>query len=268
MNSCGRARMKMMSSPMPGSANTLAHRIRGMLTSVSLRERVADVLHRAGALNALMAVRRIAPGPKTLTILTYHHIADGDASSPYDPGVADATPAQFRRQMQTLVRFCTPIGIDELVDAIEGAPLPKNPVMVTFDDGYRSCHDVALPILREVGMRAAFFVATSFVAERRVYWWERIAIVLANARVATAKLAYPLPLTVVARDPSSQRMLVDIIKDTVGLDVGRFLDEIYAAFGVDWNRDIEAKHADAIVMTWDHLRALSRAGMNVESHTR
>jgi hypothetical protein len=25
--------------------------------------------------------------------------------------------------------------------------------MVTFDDGYRSCHDVALPILRAVGMR-------------------------------------------------------------------------------------------------------------------
>ena len=41
-----------------------------------------------------------------------------------------------------------------LLHKLEGAPLPKNPVMVTFDDGYRSCHDVALPILRAVGMRA------------------------------------------------------------------------------------------------------------------
>ena len=61
--------------------------------------------------------------------------------------------------MEMLARYGTPIGIDELVRALDGAPLPKNPVMVTFDDGYRSCHDVALPILRAVGMRATFFVA-------------------------------------------------------------------------------------------------------------
>ncbi|MDB4953548.1 MAG: polysaccharide deacetylase [Myxococcales bacterium] len=239
-----------------------------MLRIVSLREHVAGVLHRAGALKAVMHIRRFAPVPARITILTYHHIADDDPTYPYDPGVADATPAQFRRQMELLARYGTPIGIDDLVRAFDGATLPKNPVMVTFDDGYRSCHDVALPILRAVGMRATFFIATGYVTNRKLYWWERIAIILAQARVASATLTYPQSIEIVANDPRAQAILADYIKDTPSLDLERFLIGVSTAFGVEWNSAIEATHADNLVMSWDHVRALSRAGMDIESHTK
>src|SRR5215831_152992 len=111
MNSCGRARMNTTRSAIPGSANTRPnHSIRAMLTRVNQRERLAEMLHRAGALKALMRLRRIAPVPSTVSILTYHHVADEDSGYPYDQGVADATPKQFRRQMELLVRYGTPIG--------------------------------------------------------------------------------------------------------------------------------------------------------------
>src|SRR6187431_3322447 len=138
-----------------------------------MRERVAGLLHKAGILGAAMQLRRLVPMP-ALGIITYHHIDDHEPGYAFDPNVADATRAQFRRQIELLARHGTPISIDDLLRALEGGPLPKNPVMVTFDDGYRSCHDVALPILRAVGVRATFFIATSFVTERRLYWWERI----------------------------------------------------------------------------------------------
>ncbi len=216
----------------------------------------------------LMQLRRYAPGPSTVSILTYHHVADEDPTYPYDPGVADANPKQFRRQMEFLARYGTPIGIDELLRAVEGAPLPKNAVMVTFDDGYRSCHDVALPILRAVGMRATFFVPTGYVNDRKLYWWERIAICLSQARRPTATIAFPRPLEVSSQDPGSQRVLADLIKDTPNLDIKRFLDELCAAFGVEWSDEVEAMHAGNLIMSWDHVRALSRAGMDVESHSR
>ena len=239
-----------------------------MLGTVSTRERMAEALHRVGALRAVMSLRRVAPLPSRLAILTYHHVADQDPTYPYDPGVADATPSQFRRQMEVVARHGTPIGIDELVRAVDGAPLPKNPIMVTFDDGYRSCHDVALPILRSVGLRATFFVPTAFVADRRLYWWERIAVVLAARRARSATLSYPRPIVVETSDPRAQSQLADVIKNTPDLDVERFLEELYAAFGVEWNRSIEASHAANLVMTWDHVRALARAGMDIESHSR
>jgi peptidoglycan/xylan/chitin deacetylase (PgdA/CDA1 family) len=232
-----------------------------------MRERVAGWLHKAGALGAVMKLRRFAPMP-LLSIVTYHHIADQDDAYPYDSTVADANPAQFRRQMETLARYGTPIGVDELIRALHGAPLPKNAVMVTFDDGYRSCHDVALPILRAVGVRATFFVATSFISERRLYWWERIALLLKKARRTQIALAYPSRVALDAASPEAHDVLTKIVKNTRELDLERFLRELAIALGVEWNRQIEAEYADQLIMTWDQVRALARAGMDVESHGR
>jgi peptidoglycan/xylan/chitin deacetylase (PgdA/CDA1 family) len=146
--------------------------------------------------------------------------------------------------------------------------LPQNAVMITFDDGYRSCHDVALPLLRQVGLPAAFFIPTGFVGERRLYWWERIAFVLHATKLASATIAYPKPYAITARDPMALRNLADLVKDTPQLELERFLDELARAFRVDWDLSTEQRHADDIVMTWDHVRALAKAGMDVESHTK
>jgi peptidoglycan/xylan/chitin deacetylase (PgdA/CDA1 family) len=215
-----------------------------------------------------MQLRRLAPIPSTISILTYHHIAEDDPHYRFDPGVADATPEQFRRQMELCCKYASPIGIDQLVDALDGAPLPKNPVMVTFDDGYRSCRNTALPILKSVGLPAVFFVATSYVAERRLYWWERIAYVLSTTTLDSATLHYPRVLPIDAREPRALRLLAAIVKDTSGLDVDRFLDELALAFRVEWTRELEQKYAEDLVMTWDDVRALAHAGMDVESHSR
>lgn len=236
------------------------------------RERLVEVLDRAGVLRKVMQLRRLAPLP-IVGIVTFHHIHDvRDAAEhgayPYDPDVADATPRQFRRRLEALARIGTPISMAELLAGLGGGALPPNPLMITFDDGYRSCHDVALPILRALGIPATFFIATGFVARRRLYWWERIALALHAARRRRAQLAYPRAIEIDTRDPAVRRTLDDLVKNTWGLDIERFLDELCRALDVEWSPAIEAEHADRLIMTWDHVRALARAGMAVESHTR
>lgn len=214
-----------------------------------------------------MELRRRARVP-VLSIVTYHHLAEDDPAYPYDRGVADATPAQFRRQIEWLARRATPITVDDLVRALDGEPLPTNPLMITFDDGYRSCHDLALPILRELGVPATFFIATRFVTDRRLYWWERIAVLLGQTRRRTAVLHYPQTLELSLADPRTSNTLTNLIKDTHGLDVERFLTELGTALEVPWDRELEARYANGLIMTWDEVRALARAGMDVESHSR
>jgi peptidoglycan/xylan/chitin deacetylase (PgdA/CDA1 family) len=234
------------------------------------RQRLVEALDRAGLLRGVMQLRRLAPLP-IVGIVTFHHVHDVAAEHgayPYDPDVADATPPQFRRRMEMLASIGTPIGMADLLRAIDGAALPPNPVMVTFDDGYRSCHDVALPILRELGIPATFFIATSFVTERRLYWWERIALALHTARRPRAKLLYPAPIEFEAADPAARHVLDNLVKNTFGIDIGRFLAELYAALDVEWSPAHDAAHADRLIMTWDQVRALERAGMSIESHTR
>lgn len=232
-----------------------------------MRERVAGLLHKVGALGAVMQLRRLVPLP-TLSIITYHHVADPEPGYPFDPDIADATRAQFRRQMETLARYGTPIGVDELLRALDGGPLPKNPVMVTFDDGYRSCHDVALPILQQVGVPATFFISTSFITERRLYWWERIALLLTSARKDRGTIHYPHRVEIDPRQKGTRKRLNAIVKNEQGLDLERYLGEIATALGVEWSAEIEARHADDTIMTWDQVRALAAAGMDIESHTR
>ncbi|HWU91393.1 MAG TPA: polysaccharide deacetylase family protein [Kofleriaceae bacterium] len=232
-----------------------------------LYRRAADLLHRLGLLEAVLQLRR-AVTLRTISIVTYHRIADLDDDDPYDPEVIDATPAQFRRHVEMLARIGTPIGIDTLIRALDGGTLPPNPVMITFDDGYRSCREVALPILRRLGVPATVFVATAFADQRRLYWWDQIAAVLHLARGRRAELAYPHPLRIDTNDPGTRRRLTATIKNTRGLDLDRFLRELRAALRVPWSPELEARLAASLIMSWDDIRALANAGLDVESHSR
>jgi peptidoglycan/xylan/chitin deacetylase (PgdA/CDA1 family) len=118
-------------------------------------------------------------------------------------------------------------------------------------------------------MRATFFVATSFVTERRLYWWERISQLLGEAKHRTAVITYPHKIPLDLDDAKrTRKTLTDVVKNTLELDVDRFLDELGAALGVPWDREIEARHSDNLIMSWDQIRGLVGAGMDVESHGR
>ncbi|MCL2204891.1 MAG: polysaccharide deacetylase family protein [Defluviitaleaceae bacterium] len=87
-------------------------------------------------------------------ILMYHHI-DAD---PVNEWVV--TPEAFALQMRTLRdNGFTAITLCRLVDFVDyGIPLPERPIVITFDDGYRSMYEYAFPILQRYGM-----VATNFI---------------------------------------------------------------------------------------------------------
>lgn len=83
-------------------------------------------------------------------VLMYHHIAyDGDV-------LVTVTPEQFDGHMSALHDDgYTTVTFDELYDfAVGNGGLPEKPVVIVFDDGYRSVYDYAFPVLRKYGMRA------------------------------------------------------------------------------------------------------------------
>lgn len=237
---------------------------------MSARERIARLLSGAGILDAALKLRAATRLPY-LTTITYHHLADPGAEYDFDPGVADVTPEQFDRHLDLLERHFNVISIDDLVNALDGADLPPNPALITFDDGYRSCLEVAAPALIDHGMTAVFFIPTTIVEERTLFWWERIAWLLTRARrrgVTRLALEYPQARALDPADPGALGALVKVVKNTRGLDLDRFLDELTLACGVDWSRDLERELTDGLLMTWDEIRTLDAAGMDIESHSR
>ena len=231
------------------------------------RQRLADALHAVGALTLALRIRRSARLP-LLTVITYHHIYAPTGGYPFDDAVADATPAQFRRQLELVRQVCTPVTLCQVIDGLRGAPLPPNPVLIAFDDGYKSNLDVAAPILRELKMSAVFFIATDYIDERRLYWWEALAYISKRAVHRRLTLAYPEPLTLDLDAQRALRRLTSVVKNSHALDVTRFINELAVAAGVPWSTAIERELCDQLIMTWDEIRALARLGMDIGSHTR
>ncbi|MET9878070.1 polysaccharide deacetylase family protein [Actinacidiphila glaucinigra] len=101
-------------------------------------------------------------GSGPVPILMYHAVTDTPA--PATRGLS-VTPAAFAGQMTLLgARGFTPLGTAELAEAWRtGRPLPRRPVLITFDDGYEGVHRHALPVLKGLGFRATLFVSTGWL---------------------------------------------------------------------------------------------------------
>lgn len=235
---------------------------------MSKRRRFAQFLHRTGALKAILALRARSTAP-WLSVLTFHRFANGHGSEPFDDGVVDATDFDFERQVACLKNHFNVVGIDEICGLAHGKPLPPNPVAITFDDGYLDGYVRALPILLRHRCKAIFFIPTSFISERRLYWWDRAAYVLKHTSHARIRLHYPFSLDIdLAGDRSREIHRVFRIIKHQPLDLDRFLNELGEAAQIHWDRAAERGLADALLMSWDHVRALREAGMDVQSHTR
>ena len=235
------------------------------------RRAFASLLDGLGLSRAVLAARSKAVYPwRWLTVVTYHRISDTLAPG-YDPDVVDATPEIFDRHLTMLKRYFTLVDTRDLDAWRAGGKLPRNPAMITFDDGYRDNHDVVLPLLKRHDAKAVFFVATSYVGERRIYWWEHINNAIAISPLGAIRISYPEPLEFPLGNEAERRVavkaLLKLLKNAEGVDIERFLQGLYAACKLSFDRDEERRMADAALMTWDHIRALARAGMDVQSHS-
>ena len=92
------------------------------------------------------------PVREPMPVLMYHHmVPEGQ-----DCNAMTITPGKFRADLDIiLAKGYTPVLPGELA---EGAPLPEKPILITFDDGYRSNYDLVYPILREYGVKACISI--------------------------------------------------------------------------------------------------------------
>lgn len=72
------------------------------------------------------------------------------------------SPVQFQRQLKYLKwRGYETIRLDDLFKWLSlGKPLPKRPIILTFDDGYEDNYTYAFPILKKFGFTATIFLIT------------------------------------------------------------------------------------------------------------
>ena len=96
------------------------------------------------------------PQARTIAILTYHSLDDSGS-------VLSTAPRIFAEQMQIL--YEADLRVVPLSDArrvLNGIAPAGDLVAITFDDGFRSVYEYALPVLQRYGFAATVFLVTDY----------------------------------------------------------------------------------------------------------
>jgi peptidoglycan/xylan/chitin deacetylase (PgdA/CDA1 family) len=145
---------------------------------------------KTGLLAAGWYTNRIRSGafPGVLA-LCYHGVResarhDGDTPFANLHVLADTFDAQCRMIAET----CHPIDLATFCDArANRRALPDRPVLITFDDGYRSVFELARPILRRYHLPATVFVCSEPVQRQRLFWFDAVTRALGPDAVAALR---------------------------------------------------------------------------------
>ncbi len=229
------------------------------------KERLARWIHATGLPSLLGRV----PQRNSLLVINYHRVGDAEAT-PYDPAVFSATAEEFQAQMEFIARHLEPVTLPEalaLMEAPGNGAEHRCRALVTFDDGYLDNYEIAVPILRRVGLAAVFFVPTSFIGSHALPWWDEIAYLVKSARQRRFALSYPEPEQFDIEASGLREVLrrvLNLYKVPGMLDSDRFIAELEAACE---GKRPTASGAERCFVNWDEVRSMAGAGMAIGAHT-
>ncbi|HZZ92456.1 MAG TPA: polysaccharide deacetylase family protein [Usitatibacter sp.] len=162
--------------------------------------------------------------PRGVYVLMYHRIsAPGD----FFGGVS---VDNFRRQMEWLRDHCTPVWPEDVLRATQYARRGKPPVVVTFDDGYRDFRTRAWPILQELGIPAAVFLATQFMDRGGLLWTEQLEWAVRSSKATEVVPPWQPDAAVLLETEAERRAFVraakERLKDAEDDDRRRWLESL------------------------------------------
>lgn len=196
-----------------------------------------------------------------LSILIFHRVLE--RPDPLFPSEVDRE--QFARICGWLREWCNVMPLDEAMRLLRSGELPRRAAAITFDDGYRDNHDIALPILRAHGLAATFFVATGYLEDGCM--WNDV-IIEAIRRTGVEHIDIDdsrfgwtgrLPLISVEQRRAALSFVIPRAKYLPPDERSRFSESVARLLGAPPPSDL--------MLTRHQVRLLADAGMHIGAHT-
>jgi peptidoglycan/xylan/chitin deacetylase (PgdA/CDA1 family) len=179
-----------------------------------------------------------------IPILMYHYIST--PPNIHDPIRVDlsVTPDMFESQLRYLIshKYHT-ITLDQAYAAIQGnGLLPPNPVVLTFDDGYRDFYEQAFPLLKKYQLKASVYIVTNFTNNPAYVTWDMIRQMSDSGLIEIASHALDHPDL---RTKNSVDLAVELqhSKQLLEEHTGKVVDSFCYPYGAYDARVLEAVHS-------------------------
>jgi peptidoglycan/xylan/chitin deacetylase (PgdA/CDA1 family) len=114
-------------------------------------------------------------------IFPFYHLVSDEEIPHVKHLYAVRTTKEFIHDLDLFLKHFKPIGITDLLDSFKnGRPLPGNSFLLSFDDGLREFHDVAVPILRKKGIPALCFLNSGFIDNTGLFYRYKASLLIEN----------------------------------------------------------------------------------------
>lgn len=201
----------------------------------------------------------------TVLIAVYHSINALPEDRIRTPNLV--SPTSFEDHLRYYAAHMTVIALGDYLSAMrDGRALPKNSLVITFDDGYKDNLTCAYPLLQRYGFPATFFVASGYIGSGEMKWEDRLHCLIQRSRREAITVELPAGEQTFSIDSSGEKAaatdrLVNLLGHSSAGEIQRVLGQIEAQTGA-------ACEADGLMMTWDDVRQLARTpGMTIGAHT-
>jgi peptidoglycan/xylan/chitin deacetylase (PgdA/CDA1 family) len=228
------------------------------------RTLISSAARAPGFALGVTVAERVAPvRTATLSILTYHRVAEPWSTPELDPRLVSATPDGFREQMTILARSYDFLSIADLLAIRRGErDVTSRALMLTFDDAYSDFAEHAWPVLRDLRLPVTLFVPTAFPGDAgRSFWWDRVHGALMTAAEQSVETPFgPCSLATPAHRSRAvrfvQHRLTQLPHDELVETVDALCDSL------------AARPARGSVLSWSQLRELAAEGVTLAPHTQ
>jgi peptidoglycan/xylan/chitin deacetylase (PgdA/CDA1 family) len=194
-----------------------------------------------------------------LTTLIFHRVHL--RPDPLFPLEMDASA--FRDRIHWVRQLFNVMDLQEAVVALSRGKLPSRALAITFDDGYADNCSVAMPLLREAGLTATFFVAAGFL-DGGCMWND---VIIESVRRANGTCLDLTRAGFRTHDISSTdarrgliAMLLSNLKYQPPEERAQRVSDVALAAHLELPRNL--------MMTGGQVRELAAAGMRIGAHTK
>jgi glycosyltransferase involved in cell wall biosynthesis/peptidoglycan/xylan/chitin deacetylase (PgdA/CDA1 family) len=108
---------------------------------------------------------------RAIKILAYHRV-NNDKFNPLGMSI---NVANFEKHMRLISRDYNPVSLENAIELLTNKQkIPKNCIVVTFDDGYKDNYIHAFPIIKKYNIPATIFLSVEAINKQNLLWYDAI----------------------------------------------------------------------------------------------
>lgn len=209
----------------------------------------------------------------------YHSLCAGKRDRKNPLYEIQTSSKKFDKHMEYICKHYNVIPLDKAIECLYGGgELPKNSIVVTFDDGFKDNYTIGLPILKKYNVPAIIFLTTSLVSSTVPYWQQKLKAAIELTNPHSIKKAI-IKMKVLF----SQGQVEELLKAIDNGDKEELTTKLFAFIEKKEEKNAGEKFIDnllkeldlysafrlpdAQMMSWDDARDMLSYGISFGSHT-